>query len=188
MQDHINSAAHWWSTALHECGAKHGSRLVSDATSPNLPPINDQQVEVFHASLQQLLREAAQTDINWSRPLVLFVNSERACPELTTAAEAAGIGSVHRILPEDTVMRIYPDEVMVTRGYQISPCKLEIVWSAHEEEETASALRQLARLLDMPEGVLRQMVGTKQLELYRKQGCLHFRCNDLEGTINGGIR
>jgi hypothetical protein len=91
MEDRIDSATHWWSTALHDHVAKQSSLPVSDTTSPKLPRINDQQVEVFRNSLQQQLREAAQTNTDWNRPLVLFVQSDRACLELTTAAEAAGI-------------------------------------------------------------------------------------------------
>ena len=131
MEDRIDSATHWWSTALHDHVAKQSSLPVSDTTSPKLPRINDQQVEVFRNSLQQQLREAAQTNTDWNRPLVLFVQSDRACLELTTAAEAAGIAKVHCILPEDTLMRIYLDEVMVTRGYQDGACNLETIWPTH---------------------------------------------------------
>jgi hypothetical protein len=80
-------------------------------------------------------------------------------------------------------MRIYPDEVMVTRGNLTTPCNLEVVWSAHEESETTSLFKQLASLLAIPECILRHMVNTKQLELFRRQGQLHFRCDNLEGIV-----
>jgi hypothetical protein len=183
MDGKIDSATHWWSTALRDYAAMYNSLLESDTTSLSLPRISQQQVEAFRVSLRQQLVEATHAGTDWSRPTVLFVNSEHACPELTTAAEAADIESVHRILPEETMMRIYPDEVMVTRGNQTSPETLEIVWSAHEVEAMSSALKQLVSLLGLPERVLRQMVNTKQLKLYHKQGRLRFRCNNLEGIL-----
>jgi protein gp37 len=50
----------------------------------SLTRISQQQVEAFHVSLQQQLVEATHAGTDWSRPTVLFVNSEHACPELTT--------------------------------------------------------------------------------------------------------
>jgi hypothetical protein len=119
----IKAAARWWSQALAEKRAWDEAAITAKMPASLLPyPISRHQVEAFEIALEQYIRDALQDGL----PHVLCANHGHASSLLCKAAEKCGISDLCYRLPDQVIMRIFPNTVMVGTGPLGS---FQIVWS-----------------------------------------------------------
>jgi hypothetical protein len=167
-----SQAVRWWSEALRRYMEKYRS------------------LEGFSDALQQQLDEALKA-VDHNHPALLFVTETTVCKELSQASSAAGIETVQRILPEHVVMRVYPDEVLVTHGEHSRAEDVTVIQPDVEKqnandrapENNVAAMEKLARFLGINESVLQRMTDEKTLTLRAEDGGIRFRCQEIEGVI-----
>jgi hypothetical protein len=185
-----SQAVRWWSEALRRYMEKYRSLSAEELCSLGLPKITDGQIEGFSDALQQQLDEALKA-VDHNHPALLFVTETTVCKELSQASSAAGIETVQRILPEHVVMRVYPDEVLVTHGEHSRAEDVTVIQPDVEKqnandrapENNVAAMEKLARFLGINESVLQRMTDEKTLTLRAEDGGIRFRCQEIEGVI-----
>jgi hypothetical protein len=117
------AAARWWTQALSTRRAWDEAAIMAKVPESLLSyPISHSQVEDFQDALEQQIGEMLQDGL----PHVLCAYRGHASHLLCRAAESCGISDICYRLPDQVIMRIFPNTVMVNTG---SPGSFEVVWS-----------------------------------------------------------
>jgi hypothetical protein len=134
------AAAQWWTDALSMKRALDDTGIMARVPESLLPyPISHHQVENFQDALERQIEEMLQDGL----PHVLCASSGHASHLLCRAAENCGIPDICYRLPDQVIMRIFPNTVIVNIGPFGS---FEVVWSTdtvtYGEQCTGSGTQQ----------------------------------------------
>jgi hypothetical protein len=117
------AAARWWAHALAKKRAWDEAAVMAKVPESLLSyPVTHRQAEDFQAALEQQIGEMLQDGL----PHVLCAHRGHASHPLCKAAENSGITDICYRLPDQVIMRIFPNTVMVNTGPFGS---FEVVWS-----------------------------------------------------------
>jgi len=122
-------AAAWWTNALREKSEIAGGNRDCDGDNKSRSTpgesLTEQQLQAFEAALADEIGFMLTQDLTH----VLAVKHHRAAPQFCSAAASCGIQGIEHMLPENTVMRIFPNTVMTHTGPQ---SKVDILWSSNK--------------------------------------------------------
>jgi hypothetical protein len=130
MNDEIAAAVNWWADQLR--GPAKMDNGDAFGSAKDLPPVTEEQIEKFKASLTEKLPAYLGRYWNPEDPLcgsyfrTLSVDYD-PCALLSDAADYAGIDAQGLRFPIKTVMWIDPGEVRVACGYGAADV---VVWTA----------------------------------------------------------
>jgi hypothetical protein len=123
MISKAKAAAQWWANLLAQKQAQDEAAIAAGMPATLFPPpVSEQQIKDFEAALEREIQDMLQDDLSH----VLSTNHCHICPQLCRAAEDSGIRQIRHRFPDQVIMRIFPNTVMVHIG---SCPTLEIVWS-----------------------------------------------------------